>query len=105
MDAHLRAGAAIYNTGEFHAAHDAWEELWLDMDDGPDRDLLQGLIQFLPLSITLTGVAGRERRVSPEVDMTICPDSGRPGTALRSIQSARISLFSVETRKSSNGSH
>jgi hypothetical protein len=46
MDAHLRAGAAIYNTGEFHAAHDAWEELWLDMDDGPDRDLLQGLIQF-----------------------------------------------------------
>jgi predicted metal-dependent hydrolase len=46
MDAYLRAGAAIYNTGEFHAAHDAWEELWLDMDDGPDRDLLQGLIQF-----------------------------------------------------------
>lgn len=46
MDAHLRAGAAIYNTGEFHAAHDAWEALWLDMDEGPDRDFLQGLIQF-----------------------------------------------------------
>jgi predicted metal-dependent hydrolase len=46
MDAHLRAGAAIYNASEFHAAHDAWEELWLEMDDGPDRDLLQGLIQF-----------------------------------------------------------
>jgi predicted metal-dependent hydrolase len=46
MDAHLRAGAAIYNVGEFHAAHDAWEELWLDMDEGPDRDFLQGLIQF-----------------------------------------------------------
>lgn len=46
MDAHLRAGAAIYNTGEFHAAHDAWEELWLDMEEGPDRDFLQGLIQF-----------------------------------------------------------
>lgn len=46
LSAHIRAGAAIYNAGEFHAAHDAWEELWLDMDDGPDRDLLQGLIQF-----------------------------------------------------------
>lgn len=46
LSAHLRAGAAIYNAGEFHAAHDAWEELWLEMDDGPDRDLLQGLIQF-----------------------------------------------------------
>ncbi|MFC7191742.1 DUF309 domain-containing protein [Halocatena marina] len=46
LAAHLRAGAAIYNAGEYHAAHDAWEELWLEMDDGPDRDLLQGLIQF-----------------------------------------------------------
>lgn len=43
---HLRAGAAIYNGGEFHAAHDAWEALWLDMENGPDRDLFQGLIQF-----------------------------------------------------------
>lgn len=44
--AHLRAGAAIYNAGEFHAAHDAWEEVWLRLEDGPDRDLLNGLIQF-----------------------------------------------------------
>ncbi|RRJ28437.1 DUF309 domain-containing protein [Halocatena pleomorpha] len=44
--AHLRAGAAIYNAGEFHAAHDAWESVWLDLKDGPDRELLNGLIQF-----------------------------------------------------------
>lgn len=44
--AHLRAGAAIYNAGEFHAAHDAWESMWLDLEDGPDRKLLNGLIQF-----------------------------------------------------------
>lgn len=43
---HLRAGAAIYNAGEFHAAHDAWEEKWLALAEGPDRDLLNGLIQF-----------------------------------------------------------
>lgn len=44
--AHLRAGIAVYNAGYHHAAHDAWEEQWLEMDDGPDRDFLQGLIQF-----------------------------------------------------------
>lgn len=44
--AHLRAGAAIYNGGEFHAAHDAWEAVWLRLEEGADRDLLNGLIQF-----------------------------------------------------------
>jgi len=47
MDAHLRAGAAIYNAGEYHAAHDAWEEEWLDRERGTDDErLLHGLIQF-----------------------------------------------------------
>jgi hypothetical protein len=47
MHAHLRAGIAIYNAGEFHAAHDAWEEPWLDLErDTADERLLHGLIQF-----------------------------------------------------------
>ncbi|MDG5778174.1 DUF309 domain-containing protein [Haloarculaceae archaeon H-GB2-1] len=47
MDAHLRAGVAIYNTGEYHAAHDAWEDHWLALDSGTDDErLLHGLIQF-----------------------------------------------------------
>ena len=47
MDAHLRAGAAVYNAGEFHAAHDAWEEFWLDLPTGTDDErFLHGLIQF-----------------------------------------------------------
>lgn len=47
MDDHLRAGVAIYNSGEFHAAHDAWEAPWLDLDRGTDDErLLHGLIQF-----------------------------------------------------------
>jgi hypothetical protein len=38
---------AIYNAGEFHAAHDAWEVPWLDLDRGTDDErLLHGLIQF-----------------------------------------------------------
>lgn len=46
MDAHLRAGIAIYNAGYYHAAHDAWEEYWMGLSAGQDRDFLQGLIQF-----------------------------------------------------------
>lgn len=47
MDHVLRAGIAVYNAGEFHAAHDAWEDRWLELDAGTDDErLLHGLIQF-----------------------------------------------------------
>ncbi|AGN00975.1 hypothetical protein L593_05130 [Salinarchaeum sp. Harcht-Bsk1] len=47
MHQRLRAGAAVYNAGEYHAAHDAWEERWLDLQDGTDDErLLHGLIQY-----------------------------------------------------------
>jgi hypothetical protein len=45
--AHLRAGIAVYNDGDYHAAHDAWEDRWLDLEDGTDDErFLHGLIQF-----------------------------------------------------------
>jgi hypothetical protein len=47
MDAPLRAGIAIYNAGDYHPAHDAWEDHWLDLDSGTDDErFLHGLIQF-----------------------------------------------------------
>ncbi|ELZ27627.1 hypothetical protein C475_06895 [Halosimplex carlsbadense 2-9-1] len=46
MDAQLRAGVAVYNAGHYHAAHDAWEQRWLALDDGDDERFLHGLIQF-----------------------------------------------------------
>ena len=47
MDAHLRAGIAIYNAGGYHDAHDAWEDRWLDLEAGTDDErFLHGLIQF-----------------------------------------------------------
>ena len=47
MEPQLRAGIAIYNAGYYHAAHDAWEERWLDLERGTDDErLLRGLIQF-----------------------------------------------------------
>lgn len=47
MEDALRAGAAVYNAGEHHAAHDAWEDHWLDLESGTDDErFLHGLIQF-----------------------------------------------------------
>lgn len=47
IEAALRIGAAIFNTGEFHAAHDAWEHRWLDLEHGSeDERFLHGLIQY-----------------------------------------------------------
>ncbi|WP_232687127.1 DUF309 domain-containing protein [Halobacterium zhouii] len=46
MDAALRAGIAVFDAGHYHAAHDAWEDAWLDLPDGDDERLLHGLIQF-----------------------------------------------------------
>jgi hypothetical protein len=47
VDAHLRAGAALYTAGRFHAAHDPWEGAWLEIRDSApdDAHLLQGLVQ------------------------------------------------------------
>lgn len=45
VEAALRAGAAVYNAGFYHPAHDAWERRWLRAA-GPTADLLQGLIQL-----------------------------------------------------------
>lgn len=43
----LRAGAAIFNDGRYHAAHDAWEDRWLELTSGSDDErLLHGLIQY-----------------------------------------------------------
>ena len=39
------AGIDLYNAGEFHAAHDVWEERWMG-EVGPDEKLfLQAMIQ------------------------------------------------------------
>jgi len=43
----LRAGVAIFNSGHYHAAHDAWEDRWLELEAGSDDErLLHGLIQY-----------------------------------------------------------
>jgi len=64
------AGIELYNAGEFHAAHDAWEERWRD-DCGPQEKLfLQALIQsavvFHHIEIGRRGAARRMYRMALE---------------------------------------
>ena len=64
------AGIDLYNAGEFHAAHDAWEERWRD-DCGPGEKLfLQALIQsavvFHHVEIGRRGAARRMYRMALE---------------------------------------
>ena len=64
------AGIDLYNEGEFHAAHDAWEERWRD-DCGPREKLfLQALIQsavvFHHIEIGRRGAARRMYRMALE---------------------------------------
>src|SRR5437588_9165424 len=39
------AGIDLYNAGEFHAAHDAWEELWMGPVAPDEKLFLQAMIQ------------------------------------------------------------
>ena len=51
-DAHIMAypveyiaGIDLYNVGEFHAAHDAWEERWMGEVGADEKLFLQAMIQ------------------------------------------------------------
>lgn len=64
------AGIELYNAGEFHAAHDAWEDRWRD-DAGPREKLfLQAMIQsavaFHHLEIGRPGAARRMYQMATE---------------------------------------
>ena len=55
------AGIDLYNAGEYHAAHDAWEELWMGPIDRDEKLFLQAMIQsavaFHHLQINRPGAA------------------------------------------------
>ncbi len=57
------AGIDLYNAGEYHAAHDAWEERWMGPVDAQEKLFLQAMIQsavaFHHLQIGRPGAARR----------------------------------------------
>ena len=70
LDAHVAAypieyiaGIDLYNAGEFHAAHDAWEERWMGEVGPKEKLFLQAMIQsavaFHHLQIGRPGAARR----------------------------------------------
>ena len=64
------AGIDLYNAGEFHAAHDAWEERWVDEAGPREKLFLQALIQsavvFHHIEIGRRGAARRMYRMALE---------------------------------------
>ncbi|MBA3241116.1 MAG: DUF309 domain-containing protein [Acidobacteria bacterium] len=64
------AGIDLYNEGEFHAAHDAWEERWRDDAGAREKLFLQGMIQaaviFHHLEIGRPGAARRMHQLAAE---------------------------------------
>ena len=76
-DAHITAypieyiaGIDLYNAGEFHAAHDAWEERWMGEVGPKEKLFLQAMIQsavaFHHLEIGRPGAARRMHQMARE---------------------------------------
>ncbi|HUE81142.1 MAG TPA: DUF309 domain-containing protein [Pyrinomonadaceae bacterium] len=64
------AGIDLYNAGEFHAAHDAWEERWMGEVGPKEKLFLQAMIQsavaFHHLEIGRPGAARRMYQMAKE---------------------------------------
>jgi len=60
----------LYNAGEFHAAHDAWEERWMGEVGPKEKLFLQAMIQsavaFHHLEIGRPGAARRMHQMARE---------------------------------------
>ena len=64
------AGIDLYNEGEFHAAHDAWEDRWMGEVGAAEKLFLQAMIQsavaFHHLEIGRPGAARRMYQMAKE---------------------------------------
>src|SRR5438128_7442077 len=58
------AGIDLYNAGEYHAAHDAWEERWMGPVAPDEKLFLQAMIKSaVPFHILQIGRPGAARRL------------------------------------------
>tara|TARA_B100000029_G_scaffold431706_1_gene443431 strand:- start:387 stop:743 length:357 start_codon:yes stop_codon:yes gene_type:complete len=60
-----------HNGGDYHEAHELFEDLWLELDDRSEKDIVQTLAQADALAVHLengnTGAAQRLMRQLPEL--------------------------------------
>lgn len=73
------AGIDLYNAGEFHAAHDAWEDRWMGEVGREEKLFLQAMIQ--------SAVAFHHLEI------------GRPGAARRMYQMCKEKFARLQTKK------
>ncbi len=73
------AGIDLYNAGEFHAAHDAWEDRWMGEVGPAEKLFLQAMIQ--------SAVAFHHLEI------------GRPGAARRMYQMCKEKFARLQTKK------
>jgi predicted metal-dependent hydrolase len=64
-----------HNTGDYHEAHEIFEDLWLELDDRQEKDIVQTLAQADALAVHIeTGnimAAQRLMRQLPELIQTL----------------------------------
>ena len=69
-----RKGLEEHNSGDFHEAHEIFEDLWLELDDRQEKDIVQTLAQADALAVHIeTGnmrAAQRLMRQLPELLQT-----------------------------------
>ena len=60
-----------HNNGDYHEAHELFEDLWLELDDRIEKDIVQTLAQADALAVHIetgnTGAAQRLMRQLPEL--------------------------------------
>ena len=82
----LARGAALFNQGLYWEAHEAWEELWLELEDEP-KLFVQGLIQ----------VAAAYHKATVQMQPRGCVKLLT--TALQKLDPAPPDFMDVETRE------
>jgi len=80
MDELWQKAIREHNTGEYHEAHELFEDIWLELDDRSEKDTVQTLAQADALAVHLetgnTKAAQRLMRQLPELLQTF-PDNYR----------------------------
>ena len=82
----LARGAELFNRGLYWEAHEAWEELWLELEDEP-KLFVQGLIQ----------VAAAGHKAFAQMQPRGCVKL--LGTALQKLEPAPRDFLGVETER------
>lgn len=64
-----------HNNGEYHEAHELFEDIWLDLEDRREKDIVQTLAQADALAVHIEtgnlGAAQRLMRQLPELLLTL----------------------------------